>query len=288
MTEPLDRPGSLEIRNEGTDDASGLVAEVGHELTDFELDGSQVDRYMRGEAELHMHTRGRFVGLDHHEHCFVFQRGAKGNIPGRCDLVVAAGRAKQDWGNESVLVADVEVVKYPEPGLVCVVPSVVRLQSVNLCDDRLAHSAYLVSTLPQPHIPVLEYGELGAVGRLIAADLNELPGQVIQATSQIVENVADQDAPLNEVWQGVELDPHQVLSSIVLYIEPELVGFRSDPGIDLRLEVLNVFVCPVDLGKDELNRLGQGFAGNDTTIGLTHDQETYRPRRANAEDEAGL
>ena len=176
---------------------------------------------------------------------------------GAGDLFQLSPRAQPDasWperqdDQETMFVDDVELVQGPEK---FVLPSLVRLQPLELLHDRLRCSTYLSLHRGFVLFPV-ELGtapdrEVGLERRLLAVVPNDGVGEVVERGSEIVDRVTqDQSDRVGDARVGE--NPTAVARAIRIVLADDGFGFRYSEPREFMPEIDDVLVGPFELPLD--------------------------------------
>jgi hypothetical protein len=97
----------------------------------------------------------------------------------------------------------------------------------------------------------LEDGESGLlIGFFDLVEDDELPCEVVESGSQVMDGIPDGDGPSIEIRQRVEVAVHDYLSSGLVNLMPDVYGFKRDPGFNLGVKLMSMFVGPFQFGGD--------------------------------------
>lgn len=158
------------------------------------------------------------------------------------DNVLISGSAHEQ---QLVLVGNVEIVEQPE----IVVPSVVRLQSVNETYRSLAHSLYLSRRIGFVFGSRFRDRETGLLSGNAVIGLNELPRQMVKGTPQIVDNIADNAGELGRNWRP-NLDSIDPLCGMRASLGSDSIWFSFPEGVEPSIKLADVVFGPFDFNPD--------------------------------------
>jgi hypothetical protein len=144
---------------------------------------------------------------------------------------------------EPVLIDVVEAVEGPQR----VIPSLVRLQPVDLLLRHLPHAWYLSGESGLVLLGTIEYREACLRGGFATAPLDQKMDRVIQGTTHVLEHITQHEAELDRKL-GDASDEVTNLSGMVIHFgsDTQVVGLPEK--IDSVLEIVDVLVGPVVLG----------------------------------------
>jgi len=259
----IDRPGSSKFRKaleENTDDACNELRQLVEVFNDrFTLENlGFAKRYVKGEIGIHLHIRVPSArGLDPVYFCAIFERkGIMGGSVMEFDVLSIernnrpsgatlpnfdlGGIRPEDDGFErgpyydqkSVLVSDIEQME----GVKTPIPSTVRFQGLDQAPCVIADALYFSLALGREISLIRADRKLGLpIGRP-AISLDELPREMIQRGSQVVDCIASNRA--KPEWETADYsyskDP---ISGLWLVLGDDFIGLASRKAStsDLRL-----------------------------------------------------
>jgi hypothetical protein len=231
-------------------------------------------RYEKGELLLHIHVRTVLSEFEAYEFCAVCERDALGMRASDTQIldVNLFAAALADTGDvqcnelnrttdkrkQFVFVPNVEVVQQPkwvEHPLR--IPSRIRLQLLNECHRGLPEGAFLSFPsglllsdgfggrwLGSPTIPDRKFG--GTRGIAVIDQLH-LPGSEVERGSQVVHDIADNQAPVLRNRAGHTRAPYP-LASLRVVISDDAVWIESSKLRMQSYQVLEVLFGPLNLG----------------------------------------
>ena len=280
-----DRPDSRslqfgEIVEENIDDASNKIRQLTEAFNErFTLKNPRfAERYIKGRCDVHVHIRFSQLGLDPVDFCAVFhpQTLASRDLDfnGRRS-VNHGGWAKPHCYEKPVLVYDVESVK----GKKRIVPSLVRLQFLDQAHRSIAGSVYFSPKLGFKVLSAFPDKELGLIIGSASIGVNELPRQMIQGRTQIVDNIASDGG---ESQRNCVLDPNvnDPIAGLSINLGNRRIRLTFEKGLDFRFEITDVLFGPVDLGFDARSSSRPGQVLNSRNNG--EDRAHSKNHRAKA------
>ena len=235
-------------------------------------DASASERYLNNREELHVHflapiNRLRIVS---NYYCLVFNkssvhleaRGDKRHISASAGYESSAARMKKgDW--QQTMFVDVrQIVQLPE-GMRCVIiPSVVRLQTLDDCLGRWVYPTNLRDTGAIEHMPsraeiplpilIPEDGELGLLRYILRERDRVLRGEgiseMVKCAPEPMENLADH--------KGEGVDRHrtknrnfddEAVGLATVWLREGSASFAAHPGSKLNLQVFQLCSRPYKL-----------------------------------------
>lgn len=246
---------TLGCLREGSEDGPDRLLGLDQELFDGK---SLVDRWVEGEAWLHIYVRLRpgLLDEDPREFCawlknplsVAWRDVAVGAIGGAVDKELRANGGGDHGLKPPVLVEPRQLVKNEEGLTVQVpLPSEVWLVVPNRCpvcspdsgDLLIEHFAIVAGVGPadgKPHLPLIP----GRERPDLTAPLVERPGDVIERRAQIVDDSPDAESPLvreERIEDRLHADDDAVTLRLVL------LGKR-DPELQVRVTHKGVYLAP--------------------------------------------
>lgn len=147
---------------------------------------------------------------------------------------------------QSVLVHDVETIKRPEDFISGLpVASLVWLQLFDGIDSFVAHTRLAGPTLPIEGLKVVADWEVCSIVRGVAIAQDEGPSEMVKGRSQIVEDISDDRGELFGYLLS-NADFEEYLSGLRLLVDFKEVRLSGTPSRDLRIEMLDVVLRPVE------------------------------------------
>lgn len=206
------------------------------------------ERYTEGSVEIHVHlTSG--AG----QYCAVFYRAVVDESLREAFIVNAKSRQIYGSGNEIKMPMFLDVSKAIKQSQKMIrtvkVPSLVRLQALNLCADRLCHvPQHVPDTVCVPVLGFRAEGESCFAIRGTAASGDETPREMIQNSPIVVERVAQAQGNVLRGDSDVATDAPGVLQSFMLEIVNNYTRLRKPKGQDVLPKHIHVLVRPPKFG----------------------------------------
>lgn len=161
------------------------------------------------------------------------------------------GHRREDGRHCPVLVDVAHEIETSELVPLGPIPAVVGLQLFDLIDPTRVNALEAISAGTEPILTTLHAGESCSVGGTTSSLKNELPNQVVQCSSQVVEHVTEDEGQFDR-WVRIHLpdSPEREWRFRV-----ELVGSRVRTSfqelIEAPLEMVRVTASAVELGLDD-------------------------------------
>jgi len=236
-----DRPASNKLATEIVDDLPGPVAEHLKFWNGRLRSGTVLQNYSNGWLAPHIHLRiGR--GNEIGRWCIAIRK------PHSNEALIKDGigsRLKQDL----VLVDAVEVMNEPE-GMVFCGTKIVRLLLLDECLNACGNALYLAGRGGYVYVPFFEDRELGPGRGCLPVQKHQLPNQMVQAGSQMMDYLANENGETKwrrrTVKPGIEQGERGVLFSLHVTNEGMSCAL-GDVGINLGLEILDLLLGPFNL-----------------------------------------
>jgi hypothetical protein len=239
---------SLELLAKEAECRVNIVARFVEDLDESKLPFSNLNAYLEGHVGLHVHFRHWRRGPYSQCYCAVLDKVADLEVVACRDADSALREAQDEGKNEPVFVLCVQFVQEPEGVRLGFIPSrVVRLQRLDLCQYARTHPARLGGSVFHEPVSVFEDRKLSPTVWGAAVDEDKLPGQVVQGTSEIVQDFAQKDTPANRVGLGVEVDPPAMFRAIRIFLGHNLMGAAYRELTDLNFQILGLLISPPDL-----------------------------------------
>ncbi len=220
-----------------------------------------LERYLHGDISVHVHFRIRPLrgDMEPRDWCLIFHRA----IPdlakedrARIGVWLEMNRVEVDssdgpasLNDKPVLVGIPEIVEHVEDVSLAPVPSTVRLQPQDLCPSITADPKQMLV----PGKPVkaalwnaVEDGKpvtTRSLSGFLSVGEYELPDEVIEGRSQVVDNVPDENSYSGGTRRQVDPKDVVVLRT-ALELAPNAVWLRSEKLADFPLEKVKVLLCP--------------------------------------------
>jgi len=220
------------------------------------------ERYTEGCYELHVHMTGC-----PREYCAVFYRSQMDKVVGEKPLINTECRQIDRCNDQvemSVLLDVSKSIEQPQKIIHAAerivrtfkVLSVVRLQPLNCCTDRPIHSGKLgPDALGIPISRLSAQGEGGFAGGFPFAGNDEVPGEVIQNPTIVVECVAEAQGNLLGRSSDLAIDAPRVLQSFTLEIVNNYAWLHQPEANDASAKGLHVLVRPRKFGLGAMLKL---------------------------------
>lgn len=213
------------------------------------------ERYLKGELRIHVHLaatrRGHTI-----EYCAVFQReqSVRGS-QSDSDLLKHSGRDTRqdrddagrdvyctDHHDEPVFIRSVQLMKRPKT----VIPSFVRLQFLDDCDNSTPRGLYLFQSSGFKFVGIVANRETKPLGfQRLPISKHQLPDEQIKGGPQIVESIAD-DRGQSEGRLRLHADAKEIVSRLWLVFLEDEIGLGLKESADLRCEIVDVLFGPFD------------------------------------------
>jgi hypothetical protein len=216
------------------------------------------EAYVHGEVQLHIHIGVRAGGIneDPYEFCALLQRlpdelGVTDSAVLRDELNVDVERQKDAGVEYAVLVDSGEESEHREGVSLGAhaVRSRVWLFAVDECPvgstDVLKHR---FGSLALPVAGADTNGPSGRAGRLRLRLQGELPGNVIQRGTDLMENVPDENAPTEDSRLFILREAERHMASLRVVLAGESVRVTAHEGSRLSIERFQVLTSTVNLG----------------------------------------
>jgi hypothetical protein len=212
------------------------------------------ERYERGYVALDLDLRIRIVGneADTHELVISYQRGPwfeadaldSDTVLGHFENRGLSGQRHRDWRHDAVLVETIEFMQDGERMARRIIPSVIRLNGLDLIDVIAAQSREHSATLPSP-VSTLKGDREGmgfCAGRSVQR--SESADEIIEGRSNLVSKIANEYTHANWDWLNV-IRPEDVPASIRIALRDKLVDctFVSHK---IRVERFQMLFRPLD------------------------------------------
>lgn len=210
------------------------------------------ERYLKGELRIVLlGVVGPASHLDAVECCAVFERelpvgGSKPDlgedVAGReLDLQDDAVVGGADDVEDPVLVVRVESVQTPEG----VVPSLVRLGCSDCCLGLGADSLCASKSSGLKLLRASRNREHRLVGGLAAVREYELPYEVVERASQVVDGIPCDESP-PRVRLFADSHAPEEIARVRVFLSDDHIGVTLDEGGDMRVEIRDVLFGPFD------------------------------------------
>ena len=213
------------------------------------------EEYVEGQQGVHVHLRveplseSGVTGRIGRNLCAVFKRtqvdiDGPGQV-GRVGNVSPCADSHLGNVRRSMLVHVGKLVQHPEGVRRELIPSIVRLQSLDDCLRSWVDAPDFVATFPHQPVLVAKDGKLRppieGVGQGAASVVRdrEFVGEVVERGAEVVETVADDEAELWRDWIG-ESDVHELLAALTVDMTVVSVRVSVSPLTNLRLKTVQV------------------------------------------------
>lgn len=120
---------------------------------------------------------------------------------------------------------------------------------MNQLDGFLAHALYFGAVAGFVFFGALEDGVVSPVSGHLPIRLNELPSQVVQCRSQVVQDVADDEGEI-EGNRAFELEVKEQVASLRVMLFADKIRATIVEGGDPALKIADVFFGPFDFRPD--------------------------------------
>jgi hypothetical protein len=174
----------------------------------------------------------------------------------------------RDDQQESVLVDDVQPVQSPK-GTVARVQQPIPVSKVWLDFFECLEDVRAADARPElrrRHNAILwtegqiADGELRLIRRILSVESDELPRQMVESRSQVVDGVSDNETPIRVDGRDSE-DSVNILSALTLIIKGEEITVAMEDNGKDRFQIGQVALRPANLRFDALKRRGIGTHG---------------------------
>ena len=273
MSGLLDGPGrrkdlrDVDLRERrGEESEEGVENSVAHVAPDRSQDRDDrptgIEGYVDGEVGLHLHIRirPRDRELDYGDWCVLAQRASGKveacrwgflNIPKQsmADHPGTSGNGcREHWDEQAVFVLVRQAVENGEWISPRLIPSFVRLKRAQLCCHRVRQPWEPVVDPPlESSVGVIdEDGELGRAAVGSSAVEEQLAREVVERGAKVVDDLPYRDAP-TERRPVLHNEPQLYAASLRIEILGDLVGVTAEEPRDLRLQVVELALCPPEL-----------------------------------------
>jgi hypothetical protein len=112
----------------------------------------------------------------------------------------------------------------------------------------------------------LTQGKVSLIARLLSCEQNELPRQVIEGGTEVIENLTDKKSPLRELSRNAK-DAVEILTRLRIELELETLSTGGQGLLDGRLKLVHLAIRPLDLlsdsGEAARRHLPQGYAATE-------------------------
>jgi hypothetical protein len=237
MSEPI-RTGAPEIKYlsleecaEDTGYIIGFLNHFGNEVAKSESGFSILDAYRKGKICIHVHFTPRNGGMDGQQCCAVLKRLSfdTSAVARQPDLALFMGENHRK--DDPVFVHYVKLMDKPQRCYFgSILSRVERLQFLKFCNYREFHTVHLASSIPSESAAVLENRELGESGGLILTNQNQLARQIVECTTQLMNELSKQNSNSDNIKFGVEIDPLVMFGSVGVFIGHDLMGLGLRKG----------------------------------------------------------
>jgi hypothetical protein len=148
-------------------------------------------------------------------------------------------------GKHPVFVENVKLVKFPE----VIVPSTVRLQGINEGYQCGLHSLYFSGGFGFVLGMSLANRKVGRFARRTPTNLNQLPSQVVEGGTQVVNGVPDDRGDdFRDLLS--DLDPVDLLCGLRIELDPVSVWVSGTERLPCGIEITDVVFGPLDFRPD--------------------------------------
>lgn len=215
--------------------------------------------YAEGQEGVHVHLRveafdNRHMGGIRRDLCAVFKRTEKdvhgAGQMGHVGKVSVGGDGHLRNVRHSMLVHVVKLLQLPEGVRRELVPSIVRLKTLDDCLRVWVDAPDFVAAFPFRHLPVAKDGELqfsrSVLGQGVDADVRqrEFVDEVVESGTEVVQAIPDDEAELR--WNGFrEFEVDELLTALSVEMTDVSVRFSLSPLAHLRVEAVQVMGGPI-------------------------------------------
>ncbi len=240
-----------------TNDAVRRLCELGKAFNErLTLENPRLaERYLKMEIWVHVHVRliskSSFDAMDY---CAIFEQ--EGGSDGKSDLSIGVKRnriANSAYCYEKmVLIRNIESMERIQDR---VVASLVRFERLDQAHRFCAGTLYYSLITGFKFLNTTRDGEgCSVIGRPSVGEY-EPPNKVIEAGSEIVNDLAYNDSPSvpSERRFAEGAYPKDPIAGFRLIIGNDSIGFAFEKGVDLGFEVTDLLFGPFDLSFDRGN-----------------------------------
>jgi len=257
----------LKLRNEKSVNETPELIQANTDL--YSLCGSLVERYKRDDLSFHFHYFSR-LGRSRtgRNFCAMIARSQSAldrMTLGTTPLGMGSMDSKSGEKYPSMLVDVAEIVQNPQAGAFPLIPSVVRLQSLDFCNSVCGHAE---KPIPQKFLcenfGSFADGEKVTILGFIVRGEYEFPHQIIERRSQVLESI-----PNNERYMVRNGNPSVKSTNnaarLRLFLSHHFARFVLEVQNTFRFKRLEVLCGPEDFLPDKVKR---SYAHNSTTLGF--------------------
>lgn len=154
------------------------------------------------------------------------------------------------------------------------VASFVRLQPLYVCDMSGIETSQESLLLPSLESLWRVFdGKLRAALRLTRVENSESVHEIIEGGSQVIGNLADENANLERDWQ-MRLATLRMFIGDLLFVEifGSEISLRLLKSLDLNIEIHQVFFCPFDSLERTTEEMGHGSASTSYELEATEKE----------------
>ena len=216
--------------------------------------GTLAEAYVEGRCEIHAHFRaGTVEGRIFGDWCAAIEKAEKALDLVNTDAVGfeerQSGEVVQGGGmRKPMLFYDLKLIKLPEGVAVEPVPSLVRLQPLDLCLREWINAPEHVVQFAR--ILLLKDGKRGTalnVGgeRSFGVRQSKLEGEIVEGGAEVVDAVSSDEAQAGGRGRD-DLGPNDLLAGIGIEFGPKSVRAFFAPGSSFRFKALQMVECPVE------------------------------------------
>jgi hypothetical protein len=218
------------------------------------------EEYVEGQQGVHVHLRvealreGRGTGLVGCDLCAVFKRtkidvDGSGQVGSVREVSPSADSDLRDM-RRSMFVHVVKLTKHPEGVRRVLIPSIVRLQSLDDCLRSWIDVPDFVTAFALRPFSVAKDRELGSSiegvrqGATSLMPDSEFVGEIVEGRAEVVEAVPDDEAEACRDWFG-EFDVSELLAALTVDMTDVSVSMSLSPLTNLRVKSVQVVGGPI-------------------------------------------
>lgn len=226
-----------------------FLDEFAEDVVELVAPGSYLYGYCEGELSLHWHFIDGFGGVNDEDHCAILHACGEGIEAIFGDRDLGGVDSHQRGDDELVLVHYVERMEKPKRMRLGIIRSFCeRLQSLDMCYYGARHASGLASMALSEAVSsfaVLEDGELnaGEVVRPVLGD-DDFAGKVVEGAPQVVDDLAQDQGPSQDVGRGIKMRTPHVLASGRIFFGSRQVEFAPCERVDFPAQVTGLFLGP--------------------------------------------
>jgi hypothetical protein len=225
---------------------------VDHERQGLAINNPRLaERYIKGEIHFLMHFR--LAGKEYlalYEPLYSRHAEATETKSGVEEAAVDAETRThkgRDCGEQSmVLVGNIKAVEHPER----IIPTLVRFGSVNRIYGTLRHTLYVSVVSGLVFRGLVEDGEAGLIPRSLAVGEHELPSEVVERASEVVDYVSGNQSEFS--GRGSEIcNVKEFISCLGIELGRITGRFFGKEPLACNFQITDMLFGPVNLFSDE-------------------------------------